>query len=127
MTRNRSQANAHKRSPAPAMEPPIALDKAALAVWEQTLSSCAADHFARADLRMLATFCRACAVLDGLHERIAADPGADLQLLRSWKDTLATVTSLAAKLRLTPSSRTARRNSFVDPTGTAGAGWYGGG
>lgn len=106
------------------MEPPIALAKPALAVWEQTLSSCAADHFARADLRVLALYCRACVVLDALQARVEADPS-DVQSVRTWKDTLASVTSMAAKLRLTPSSRTARRNSFVDPTGTAGDGWYG--
>ena len=107
------------------MEPPIALDKAALAVWEQTLSSCAADHFARADLRVLALYCRACTVLDTLHGQVADNPAGDLQVLRAYKDMTATLASLAAKLRLTPSSRTARRNSFVDPTGTAGDGWYG--
>jgi phage terminase small subunit len=84
---------------------PAGLPREVEEIFEQTVASCAPQHFREADVPLLVSYCTA----THLTRRYASSIREDATALKAWTECTKLQISLATKLRLTPSSRLDRK------------------
>ena len=87
------------------IEPPAELEEKAAAIFKEVVASFEPRHFRKADIPLLANFCRATYLTAHFSAKIGLEDGA----FKNWVEASKMQAALATKLRLTPSSRTDSR------------------
>jgi phage terminase small subunit len=85
----------------PRLQPPEYLDDLARALFVELVAACSPQHFTKSDVPLLASYCQATL----LARQAVTKAAEDVQALSLWEKAIRAQTSLATKLRLTPSSR----------------------
>jgi phage terminase small subunit len=84
------------------IETPSGLAPEVRKIFRETVASCDAQHFRKADIPLLVSY----ATATNLARCYASKLGVDATALRAWTEATKLQLSLARALRLTPSSRT---------------------
>ena len=86
------------------LKPPVSLNKAERAVWEEVVNSTDPQHFKRCESPLLATYTTA-VVMARYYSHLVGAPEDTGNFHANWIQNARLVTSLSSRLRLSPSSR----------------------
>jgi len=91
----------------PTISPPAGLSAPAKAIFNEIVGCCDVDHFRRSDVRLLAVYCSAAAMVERCEPHLAGDGDKppDKEWISAWKEASRTMSNLAMRLRLGPQSR----------------------